>query len=558
MKAPAEAVLDLPGICPASASLAALTRPHPAATWETLRHDPAAVLFVLRHLPTVPNNIISGLRDDGLLLAAQELLRQPERPFVDWRSPGPDLVWRTARRQASLAEAIAHHASIAPDIAWTAGLLAPLGWIGLCAVVPNRIVELNEAGDFDQVAVARRLTRAWRLPSWLASIVSHLGLHVDLARRLGADPVLFQVTQLAVALTQRNHPGLRLPIGTSIPELLDGLYLTEEQVERLDPAPLDDTGLSFESPRSQPLLADLLRLTLENRTGGDRAWIERLNHELDHLHETLEQQIVDEKKRLLQQKLAALAELAGGAGHEINNPLAVISGQAQYLLKQLQTAEEQLMEDPSPALYLETLKGKFAKPLQTIVGQTQRIHQVLTGLMQFARPQPPRVQFTSIAKLFADVTAATRAFAEERGVRVVCPDVPAGLAANIDVGQMRVALGNLLRNAIEAVGPEGWASIRVSHEADGELRIVVEDNGPGLNAGAKEHLFDPFFSGRDAGRGRGLGLSTAWRLVSLQGGTLSLDPTAQGVTRFVATLPASEVVEDFLAPANLRLALATG
>ena len=178
--------------------------------------------------------------------------------------------------------------------------------------------------------------------------------------------------------------------------------------------------------------------------------------------------------------------------------------------------------------------------------------------MQFARPQPPRVQFTSIAKLFADVTAATRAFAEERGVRVVCPDVAAGLAANIDVGQMRVALGNLLRNAIEAVGPEGWASIRVSHEADGELRIVVEDNGPGLNAGAKEHLFDPFYSGRDAGRGRGLGLSTAWRLVSLQGGTLSLDPTAQGVTRFVATLPASEVVEDFVAPANLRLALATG
>ena len=321
MKAPAEAVLDLPGICPASASLAALTRPHPAETWETLRHDPAAVLFVLHNLPST-NNIVTCLRDDRLIFAAQELLRQPERPFVDWRSPGPDLVWRTARRQAAFAEVISQHVSLAPDIAWTAGLLAPLGWIGLCAVAPNRIAELNAEGDFDQVAVARRLTRAWRLPSWLASVVSHIGLHVDLARKLGADPVLFQVTQLAIALTQRKQPGLRLTIGTGVSELLDGLRLTEDQVERLDPAPLDDMRLSFDSPRSQPLLADLLRLTLENRVGGDRAWIERLNHELDHLHETLEQQIVEEKKRLLQQKLAALAEFAGGAGHEINNPLA--------------------------------------------------------------------------------------------------------------------------------------------------------------------------------------------------------------------------------------------
>ncbi len=85
-------------------------------------------------------------------------------------------------------------------------------------------------------------------------------------------------------------------------------------------------------------------------------------------------------------KLSALAELAAGAGHEINNPLAVISGQAQYLLKQLQSAEDTLAEETSPTALLEGLKAKFTRPLEAIVGQTQRIHLVLTDLMQFARP----------------------------------------------------------------------------------------------------------------------------------------------------------------------------
>src|SRR5207247_2207398 len=132
--------------------------------------------------------------------------------------------------------------------------------------------------------------------------------------------------------------------------------------------PLEADALPpWTAPSSFPLLPDLLTLAVENHRLRDSLITEHLEHERDVLHEALEQQRRGEHERLQALKLNALAELAAGAAHEINNPLAVISGQAQYLLGH----EDQ----PS-----------HQKALQTIIGQTQRVHQVLTELMQFARP----------------------------------------------------------------------------------------------------------------------------------------------------------------------------
>jgi signal transduction histidine kinase len=95
----------------------------------------------------------------------------------------------------------------------------------------------------------------------------------------------------------------------------------------------------------------------------------------------------------------------------------------------------------------------------------------------------------------------------------------------------------LVRNAIEAAPAEGWAGIRIDASAPQQIDVVVEDNGPGLPSLLREHLFDPFYSGREAGRGRGLGLSTAWRLVKVHGGDLRFVNLPDGPTRFVMSLP---------------------
>src|SRR5439155_11982289 len=141
---------------------------------------------------------------------------------------------------------------------------------------------------------------------------------------------------------------------------------------------------------------ELLGLALDNRRQNDAAWIERLQQDLDYLQEALVHQCADEKNRLHTQKLSALAEFAAGAGHEINNPLAVISGQAQYVLKQMDWLDVPAEEIENVGEYLEGLRAQIAPSLQKIIGQTQRIHAILTDLMQFARPSMPRLQMISV------------------------------------------------------------------------------------------------------------------------------------------------------------------
>ena len=107
---------------------------------------------------------------------------------------------------------------------------------------------------------------------------------------------------------------------------------------------------------------------------------------------------------------------------------------------------------------------------------------------------------------------------------------------NGDPKQLQHALGAVVRNAIEAAPRDGWVHVSCSTVDDVIPVIEIEDNGPGLNVEAAEHAFDPFFCGRMAGRGRGLGLSVAWQLVRQNGGNLSLDRLKDQPTRFLMTM----------------------
>jgi two-component system, NtrC family, sensor kinase len=480
--------------------------------------------------------------------------------MLDASVPGVEAIRLIAARQAKLAAELAPRLQVDPRAAATCALLAPLGWFAVAAVAPERILgDLDRclrdgstwqpvAWGTDHVTLTRRLCRAWRLPTWTAAVLGNLSLHIDQSRRLGADPNLVRTVQLAIVGVQR-HGGLGLSVSTPLPDLLAAAGLDGDAFDHLVADAVEHRPVRLESPRKVPLLADLLRLAVENRARADRTWIDRLHRDLDRLYAALDAQQGEEQARLKTQKLSALSEFAAGAGHEINNPLAVISGQAQYLMKQIEIADELLVEEPSPTLYLDHLRGKFTKSLSTIVGQTQRIHQVLMDLMHFARPGTPRPTLVPVAKLIVDVAAGLRTLAEDRKVNIACPESAPNLGIRVDPIQIRLALNNLLKNAIEAAPAEGWASLRVERETDGTLSFVVEDNGPGPQGAVREHLFDPFYSGRSAGRGRGLGLSAAWRLARQHGGDVRFDAAAVGVTRFVLSLPA-DLIETSPNPAS--------
>lgn len=220
------------------------------------------------------------------------------------------------------------------------------------------------------------------------------------------------------------------------------------------------------------------------------------------------------------EKLESMAEFAAGAGHEINNPLAIIAGRAQLFLR----------DEPDP---------ERRRDLAIINVQAMRVYEMIADMMLFARPpQPELAEVDLIALIELCVTelepkAAERRIAIERDL----PVSPLNITA--DATQLTVALRALLDNALNAIDSDGnvWIAARAISDSDGVIEIIVRDSGPGITPEVRRHLFDPYYSGRQAGRGLGLGLSKCWRIVTLHGGRIEVESApGQGAT-FRIVLP---------------------
>lgn len=208
-------------------------------------------------------------------------------------------------------------------------------------------------------------------------------------------------------------------------------------------------------------------------------------------------------------RLAALRELAYGAGHEINNPLANIAARAQALL-------------------LEEADQERRRRLATIVDQAFRARDMIGGLMVFARPPRPRQKITELGPLLAGVFDASQPMAAVRGARLEYTPPIEPLTAWVDGTHVEEAVRAIVVNALEAVDPGGRVMLSVAAATDSTddidvCLIKVVDEGHGMDEETALRAIDPFFSGREAGRGIGLGLSKAWRLIDTNGGTLEID-----------------------------------
>jgi len=545
-----EAVLRLAWLSPSAASLAVLGRPPTATTWPAIRRDPGAVLLVVRRgdVPwpgrsssaPPPSFFSAAFEQAALIEDALSLLDQTDG-FVDWNRPTVQPIHDACLTFARLAQSLAlRTGQCDPEAAWTCGLLAPLGWLAMCAVDPDAVSAcLADAAlsvdpaetqrrhwGIDQAAIARRLARRWRLPAWASAAAEHLHLPGALAQTFRADPVLFPLARLAIEEARKQGVDLALSAGDFTAEDRAALMLADGQ--DLDKSCREAPSFQvWQEPRDVPLLRDLLESAAENRRLREQPLHEHLEQEIDALHRALEDQVHGESQRLQSGKLAALAEFAAGAGHEINNPLAVISGQAQYLLGH----ESDWFRDET--------EGAPRKALEAIVAQTRRVHGILRDLMQFARPAPASPGWVDLPTMLGEVAAGLGELAAQRRLRIEVALQPERLPIYADAAQVRIALSCLLRNALEAAPVDGWVRLVLRRPADGEpIEVAVEDNGPGPELAQRPHLFDPFYSGRTAGRGRGLGLPIAWRLAHLQGGDVRLEPPRRHEpTRFVLTLP---------------------
>ncbi len=219
-------------------------------------------------------------------------------------------------------------------------------------------------------------------------------------------------------------------------------------------------------------------------------------------------------------KRAAVKQFAYGLSHEINNPLANISTRAQTLMRG------------------EADPGR-QQSLQRIVDQAMRAHEMTADLMFYAHPPTPKKTRFDLHDVVRAVAKQCEQTVHGRAIELIVAPAETPVMVDADRAMMTEATRSLLLNAIEAIGCDGRVVLGCEIEPKTSLAaITVCDSGPGLSPAAVLHAFDPYFSGREAGRGLGVGLCRVDTIAKIHGGDVRLSSGTVGCTARV-WIPAS-------------------
>lgn len=213
----------------------------------------------------------------------------------------------------------------------------------------------------------------------------------------------------------------------------------------------------------------------------------------------------------------SIYNFAYGLSHEFNNPLANISTRAGVLAQREQDpAKKQL--------------------LQAVIDSAMRGCEMLGDLMLVARPAELEVRPVSAHDFLAPLVQKAQHWTVSHRV-AISSEIFCERPLSIDLNAMSEALWCLIRNAIEANSKHVRVLLRTAtHESNG-VEIEVQDDGAGLSETALQACFDPYFCGRESGRGLGLGLTKALRIVQQHGGSLKLTNLPTGGCTATVRLP---------------------
>ena len=246
---------------------------------------------------------------------------------------------------------------------------------------------------------------------------------------------------------------------------------------------------------------------LEARVTARTSELETALGELHEAQETL----------VRKEKLAMLGVLAGGVGHELRNPLGVMTNAVYYLGAVLKGAPAEVKE------YLGILGTQIALA-EKIVGD----------LLDFARIKAPEFEIVSVRQLVDEQLARAGSL---DGVTVK-HDFPANLPQiRVDRVQIGQVVLNLITNALQSMNGDATLTFRGRFAADGFVQLDVIDNGTGMTPAQLERLFEPLFTTKT--RGIGLGLAVSRRLAQANGGAISVESTSGEGTTMSISLPAS-------------------
>jgi signal transduction histidine kinase len=215
----------------------------------------------------------------------------------------------------------------------------------------------------------------------------------------------------------------------------------------------------------------------------------------------------EQQQRFQKDKLSALGELSAALAHEIRNPIGVINTAAA------------LLEKP------DTDTKKRAELTRMLREESMRVNNLVQDFLQLSRYRQPK--FAPIDPAMPLERALGTALAGRANIRVNKHLDHADIRVNADANLLQQAWGNILTNALQAIGERDGELTVTSVREDGHILIAVEDSGPGISPEAMPRLFEPFFTNKE--QGTGLGLTIANTLVEANGGGLKiLEPEKTG------------------------------
>jgi two-component system, NtrC family, sensor kinase len=248
---------------------------------------------------------------------------------------------------------------------------------------------------------------------------------------------------------------------------------------------------------------------------------------LQKLAASNEQACLMDEKLVQSHKLASIGELSAGIGHEINNPLAIISQETEWM----QHVAKRISEGDSKGI------AELQDSLNEVLHQVDRCREITQNLLEFARRKEPVYQEVNLNKLIDDLSRLVEKEVLLRHIEIrrdFEKDLP---LVQTDAPSLRQVVLNLLTNATHAVEKDGQIRIATKRSQNGSVDIIVEDTGCGIPKDHLAKIFDPFFTTKPEGKGTGLGLSICHGIVDKLGGRISVRSEVGRGSTFVITLP---------------------
>lgn len=225
-------------------------------------------------------------------------------------------------------------------------------------------------------------------------------------------------------------------------------------------------------------------------------------------------------------KLASLGEMAGNIAHEINNPLAIISGKSDKIIR--------LLNEP------EINRTVALVEVDKIKRTTNRIVRIIKGLRTFSRnDEHDPFQMCKLASIIDTSVDLCHD-------KIITHDIKVSVQNNIDLNldiecresQIVQIFVNLIGNAIDAIAssPDRWVKLEANKISEYNIELSVTDSGKGIPSNIAKKIMEPFFTTKEKNKGTGLGLSISYAIANGHNGSLSID-TEHRHTRFVLRLP---------------------